>query len=252
MSRLLDLLLKGGPVMIPLLGLSAATLTCALERGWFWYRLLSQEDRIVHDVLETAQYDLKKAAAIAQQVQDLPIGRFLLAPLRLNQPTPETFRLAMEAVGDNEFVQIRKGNKLLETVVAMAPLLGLLGTVTGLITTFANLKIGGGGTSASASQAASGIGEALITTASGMLVAIIALAFFRILITLQARQVNYFSKVGSALELIYRQVWYEPSLSHSVQSLSTSELLGDSPLPFDGHNRAREQGGGGTGEKAHP
>ena len=209
--------------MIPLLGLSAATLACALERGWFWYRLLSQEDRIVHDVLEAAQYDLKKAAASAQQVQDLPIGRFLLAPLRLNQPTPETFRLAMESVGDNEFVQIRKGNKLLETVVAIAPLLGLLGTVTGLIVTFSNLKIGGGGSSASASQAAVGIGEALITTASGMLVAIIAVAIFRILVTLQANQMNYFSRVGSALELIYRQVWYEPSLSYPVQPFSTSD-----------------------------
>lgn len=234
MSRIIDLLFKGGPVMMPLLGLSAATLTCALERGWFWYRLLSQEDRIVHDVLEAAQYDLKKAAAIAQQVQDLPIGRFLLAPLRLNQPTPETFRLAMEAVGDNEFVQIRKGNKLLETVVAIAPLLGLLGTVIGLITTFSNLKIGGGGSSASASQAAAGIGEALIATASGMLVAIIAVAFFRILITLQANQVNYFSRVGSALELIYRQVWYEPSLSYPVSPLSTSESSENSSLPLEG------------------
>ncbi|HEY9729161.1 MAG TPA: MotA/TolQ/ExbB proton channel family protein [Chroococcales cyanobacterium] len=232
MSRLIDLLLEGGPVMIPLVGLSAATLTCALERGWFWYRLLSKEDRIVHDVLEAAQYDLDRAAAIAQQVQDLPIGRFLLAPLQLNHPTPETFRLAMESVGDNEFVQIRKGNKLLETVVGMAPLLGLLGTVTGLITTFSHLKIGGGsGTSASASQAAAGIGEALIATASGMIVAIIALAFFRIFVTLQAQQVNYFSRVGSALELIYRQVWYEPTLTYSVQPLSTSEVSRDSRLP---------------------
>lgn len=235
MSRLIDLLLEGGPVMIPLVGLSAATLTCALERGWFWYRLLSKEDRIVHDVLEAAQYDLDRAAAIAQQVQDLPIGRFLLAPLQLNHPTPETFRLAMESVGDNEFVQIRKGNKLLETVVGMAPLLGLLGTVTGLITTFSHLKIGGGGgTSASASQAAAGIGEALIATASGMIVAIIALAFFRIFVTLQAQQVNYFSRVGSALELIYRQVWYEPTLTYPVPPLSTSEVSRDSRLP-DSH-----------------
>ena len=235
MSRVIDLLLEGGPVMIPLVGLSAATLTCALERGWFWYRLLSKEDRIVHDVLEAAQYDLDRAAAIAQQVQDLPIGRFLLAPLQLNHPTPETFRLAMESVGDNEFVQIRKGNKLLETVVGMAPLLGLLGTVTGLITTFSHLKIGGGGgTSASASQAAAGIGEALIATASGMIVAIIALAFFRIFVTLQAQQVNYFSRVGSALELIYRQVWYEPTLTYPVPPLSTAEVSRDSRLP-DSH-----------------
>src|ERR687886_949209 len=190
MSRLLDLLLKGGPVMIPLVGLSAATLTCALERGWFWYRLLSKEDRIVHDVLEAAQYDLDRAAAIAQQVQDLPIGRFLLAPLQLNHPTPETFRLAMEAVGDNEFVQIRKGNKLLETVVGLSPLLGLLGTVTGLITTFNNINIGGGGAGEGATKAASGIGEALIATATGMIVAIVALVFFRIFVTLQSKQVD--------------------------------------------------------------
>lgn len=226
--------------MIPLMGLSIATLTCALERGWFWYQLLSREDRIVHDVLEAAQSDIQRAAAIAQRVQNLPIGRFLLAPLRLNQPTPETFRLAMEAVGDNEFVQIRKGNKLLETVVAMAPLLGLLGTVTGLITTFGNLKIGGGGTSANTSQAAAGIGEALVATASGMIVAIIALGFFRILITLQARQMSYFSRVGSALELIYRQVWYEPSLSHSIQPFSSPASSDNNLLPLDSQKRVRE------------
>jgi biopolymer transport protein ExbB len=90
-----------------------------------------------------------------------------------------------------------------------------LGTVTGLIITFNNLNIGGGGASESATKAAAGIGEALITTASGMVVAIIALAFFRIFVTLQSQQVDYFSEVGSELELIYRQVWYEPSLSDS-------------------------------------
>ena len=59
--------------------------------------------------------------------------------MQLRQPTPETFRLAMEAAGDKEFVKMRWGDKLLETIVAVAPLLGLLGTVTGLIGTFNNL-----------------------------------------------------------------------------------------------------------------
>lgn len=209
--------------MWPLLGLSVATIACAAERGWFWFQFLRQEDRIVHDVLEAARVDLDKAAAIASQAQWLPIGRFLLAPLRLKKPTPETFRLALEAAGDKEFVKMRKGDKLLETVVGIAPLLGLLGTVIGLITTFNNLNIGGGGASDGATKAASGIGEALIATATGMIVAIIALAFFRIFVTLQSRQVDYFSEVGSELELIYRQLWYEPSISDKTKSISTRQ-----------------------------
>ncbi|WP_347277311.1 MotA/TolQ/ExbB proton channel family protein [Leptolyngbya sp. FACHB-671] len=199
--------------MVPIVGLSVATIACALERSWFWYQLLSQEDRIVHDVLDAARYDLNEAGAIAEKAQTLPIGRFLLAPLRLRNPSPETFRLAMEATGDKEFVQMRKGDKLLETVVAVAPLLGLLGTVTGLIGTFNNLNIGGGGTTQQATAAAAGIGEALITTAAGMVVAILALAVFRVMVSLQARQMDYFSEVGNELELIYRQVWYEPAIA---------------------------------------
>ncbi|MBD3881143.1 MotA/TolQ/ExbB proton channel family protein [Phormidium tenue FACHB-886] len=212
MSNLLDLVIKGGPTMIPMMGLSVATIACGLERAWFWYQLTSQEDRIVHDVLEAAHYDLEEARVVAERAIGLPIGRYLLAPLRLHRPTPETFRLAMEAVGDKEFAQMRKGDKLLETVVAVAPLLGLLGTVTGLIATFSNLNIGGGGSAESTTRAAAGIGEALITTAGGMIVAIIALAIFRSLVTLQARQMDYFAEVGAELELIYRQYWYEKTL----------------------------------------
>ncbi|HEY9639163.1 MAG TPA: MotA/TolQ/ExbB proton channel family protein [Coleofasciculaceae cyanobacterium] len=210
MSNLLDLAREGGPVMPPMLGLSVVTIACGLERAWFWYQLLSKEDKVVHDVLDAAQYSLEEARSIADQAQNLAIGRFLLAPLKLRRPTPETFRLALEAAADKEFVQMRKGDKLLETVVAIAPLLGLLGTVTGLITTFGNLNVGGGGSGEQASAAAGGIGEALIATASGMIVAILALIIFRIFVSLQSQQMDYFSEVGSELELIYRQNWYEP------------------------------------------
>lgn len=198
--------------MVPIMGFSVATVATALERAWFWYRLMVQEDRIVHDVLEAARDNLASAQNIAEHARDLPIGRYLLAPLRLRQPTPETFRLAMESAGDKEFVQMQKGDKFLETTVAVSPLLGLLGTVTGLIATFGSLNIGGGGTTEQATQAAAGIGEALITTAAGMIVAIMALLVFRVLVTLQSRQMDYFSEVGNELELIYRQTWYEPNL----------------------------------------
>jgi biopolymer transport protein ExbB len=205
MTTVLDFLVKGGPVMVPILGCSVLTIATGLERALFWTRLLSREKRVVKEVLEAARRDLSEAAALAAQAQDLPIGRFLLAPLRLREPSPETFSLAMEAAGDKEFVQMRKGDKMLETIVAVAPLLGLLGTVTGLIATFSNLNIGGGGSADQATAAAAGI-----TTAAGMVVAIMALLVFRLMVSLQSQQMDYFSEAGSELELIYRQYWYEP------------------------------------------
>ncbi|PSN16532.1 biopolymer transporter ExbB [filamentous cyanobacterium CCT1] len=197
--------------MVPIVGCSVLTIATALERALFWTKLLRREDQVVSEVLDASRRDLTEAAAIAAQAQDLPIGRFLLAPLRLKQPSPDTFRLAMETTGDREFVKMRKGDKLLETIVAVAPLLGLLGTVTGLIATFGNLNIGGGGTGDQATAAAAGIGEALITPAAGMIVAIMALLIFRVLVSLQAQQIDYFSDAGNELELIYRQYWYEPA-----------------------------------------
>ncbi|MEM1311401.1 MAG: MotA/TolQ/ExbB proton channel family protein [Cyanobacteria bacterium P01_D01_bin.71] len=212
MTTVFDFLAKGGPVMVPILGCSVLTIATAFERSWFWTRLLQREGQVVNEVLDAARRDLDEAAAIAAQANDTPVGRFLLAPLRLKNPSPETFRLALENAGDKEFVQMRRGDKVLETIVAVAPLLGLLGTVTGLIATFNNLNIGSGG-GADTSAAASGIGEALITTAAGMVVAIMALLVFRIMVTFQAQQMDYFSEAGNELELIYRQYWYEPALS---------------------------------------
>jgi biopolymer transport protein ExbB len=243
MDKIFDLLIKGGPVMWPLFALSIATVACAFERAWFWFQLLSQEDRIVHDVLAMAPVDLKKAAAIASRARTQPIGRFLFAALKLKNPTPETFRLALEASGDKEFAIMRKGDKLLETIIAVAPLLGLLGTVTGLIVTFDNLKIGSS-SQTDATAAAAGIGEALITTASGMVVAIVALLFYRAFLSLQAQQIDYFSEVGSELELIYRQVWYEPGLYEKlphphVEQNQSKQSPGETPFKKDDSRRLR-------------
>jgi biopolymer transport protein ExbB len=219
MSTVLDLVREGGIVMYPLTVLSVITVACSLERGAFWYGLLSTEQRIAHDVLATARYSLDDARDVADKVRHTPIGRYLLAPLSLHNPNPETFRLALEAAADKEFVKMRKGDKILETIVAISPLLGLLGTVTGLIATFDSLNVGGGGTGESATKAAGGIGEALISTAAGMIVAILALVAYRTFISFQGRQMDYFSDIGSELELIYRQVWYDSLVTDGGRSL---------------------------------
>lgn len=225
MSIVFDLVAKGGPVMIPIMGLSMATVACGIERGFFWFQLLRSEDRIVQNVLDAAHYSLDGAAVIAHRTSKLPISRYLFAPLRLHQPTPETFHLALENAAEKEFIRMHRGDKLLESVVGLAPLLGLLGTVTGLMTTFSNLKIGGG-SAVDSTKAAAGIGEALTATAGGMIVAIIALVVLRVFLSLQTQQRDYFSTVGGDLELIYRQLWYEPRFHDHGHSSREGELAG--------------------------
>ena len=202
---ILDLFKKGGPVMWPLLVLSILSVSVIFERLWFWLRILSQERQIVDRVLDTAREDWVTAAEIARQAATYqPIGRFLYAPLRLPKSDPEIFRLALEATAEDELAGMRRGEKLLETVIAHAPLLGLLGTVLGLIQSLGSIRIGDLATE-SASGVTTGIGEALIATATGLIVAIVTLAFYRLFQGFLVNQVKVFRRAGNDLELLYRQ-----------------------------------------------
>ena len=220
MTRIYDILLAGGFVMFPLLVLSVVTFGCAIERCWFWFQLIIQEKKIVQEVLSAARVDLEKAEAIASRSQGLAIGRFLSAPLKLRSSSPEIFHLAIKASCDKECVEMYKGDKLLESVMAIAPLLGILGTSAGLFTTFQQLR-SGQVNSLNVSAVASGIAQALIASATGMSVAILALVFLRIFIIVRSHQINYFSQVGCELELIYLQFWHESSTAHaSIEGVS--------------------------------
>ncbi|GAX41845.1 putative biopolymer transport protein [Tolypothrix sp. NIES-4075] len=220
MMRIYDILLAGGFVMFPLLVLSVVTFSCAVERCWFWFKLIIQEKQIVQEVLSAARVDLEKAEAIASRSQGLAIGRFLLAPLRLRKASPEIFHLAIKASSDKECVEMYKGDKVLESVMAIAPLLGILGTSAGLFTTFQHLRTGQV-SSVHLSAVASGIAQALIASATGMSVAILALVFLRIFIIVRSRQIDYFCQVGSELELIYLEFWHESSTADvSIQGVS--------------------------------
>ncbi|OUL29144.1 biopolymer transporter ExbB [Nostoc sp. T09] len=201
---ILDLFHKGGSAMWPLLALSILALSVIFERLWFWLRILTQEKQIVDRVLDAAGDNWETAAEIAKQATNQPIGRFLFAPLRLLKPDTETFRLALEATAEDELAGMRRGEKLLEAVIALAPLLGLLGTVLGLIQSLRAIRIGDLGTESTAGVT-TGIGESLISTATGLIVAIVSLVFYRLFQSFVVSQVKVFRKAGNDLELLYRQ-----------------------------------------------
>lgn len=199
-----QLFFDGGPVMYPLLALSILCGSVILERLWFWLRILTQEKEIVDRVLNAARDDWETAAEIARRATNQPVGRFLYAPLGLPKIDAETFRLALEATAEDELAGMRRGEKILEAVIALAPLLGLLGTVVGLQQSLGNLKIGDFGTAATADVPA-GIGKALITTATGLIIAIVSLVFYRLFQGFVVNQVKVFRKAGNEMELLYRQ-----------------------------------------------
>lgn len=214
-----ELFQKGGPTMVPLLLLSLLSLAIIFERLWFWFGALTKESEIVNRVLDAARQDWATAAEVARRAYEQPIGRLLYSPLRLENPDPELFRLALEASADDELATMRRGDKILEAVIALSPLLGLLGTVIGLIISLRSIRIGEIGT-ASTTGVTTGIGEALISTASGLVVAIFTLAFYRLFQTFLFNQVKLFRRAGNDLELLYRQHW---ALTHPGAILAVSE-----------------------------
>ncbi|MEB3340235.1 MAG: MotA/TolQ/ExbB proton channel family protein [Okeania sp.] len=207
-----ELIQKGGPAMWPLLVLSILSLSTIIDRLWFWTNLLIREKRTVNRVLEAARRDWSIATEMARRAIKQPIGRFLYSPLRLQKPEPEVFKLALESAAEDELASMRKGDKLLEGVIALAPMLGLLGTVLGLIGSLGSIRLGDLGTSSTAGVTV-GIGEALISTAAGLIVAIFSLVFYRLFQSLLFNQMKVFRKAGNELELLYRQHWQQVSLN---------------------------------------
>lgn len=193
--------------MWPLLFLSILAGYAIVDRVFFWARLLLQEKQIVNNVLEAARRNWVVAVDIAQEYKNHPIGRFFFTPLQLSNPDPEVFHLAIESAADEELASMRRGDKILEAVIALSPLLGLLGTVLGLIRSLGSISLSDLGTSSTAGVTL-GIGESLISTATGLVVAIVSLAFYRLFQAFIFSQTRVLRKAGSDLETIYRQRWF--------------------------------------------
>ncbi|WP_414751914.1 MotA/TolQ/ExbB proton channel family protein [Anabaena sp. CCY 9910] len=202
---ILNLFTAGGVVMWPLLAFSLLAVALIIERISFWVRISGKQNRIVREVLRLYQLDnvVSTLEALRQNV-DLPIARIFLAALELEEPTPEEFRLALESEAQAEIPVLKRFQNIFDTIIGLAPLLGLLGTVLGLINSFASLNIGDVGGTKTAGVTA-GISEALVSTASGLVVAIFTLFFANSFRGFYQRQIAWIQEYGGQLELLYRR-----------------------------------------------
>lgn len=202
METILQLFKSGGFVMYPLLGLSIYSVAMILERSLFWLRTSQQQDKVVKQLLNLYRDDTETAVMMLQRHLNLPIARIFNVALSLRRSTPQKFKLALETAAQAEMPVLKRFSNSFETVISLSPLLGLLGTVVGLITSLSSLKLG----DIESSQAAGvtgGIGEALTSTAAGLIVAIATLFFASLFRGLYLRQIALIQEVGGQLELIH-------------------------------------------------
>ena len=197
-STLLDIVLQGGWVMIPLALLSLLMFYLFFER-LSTVRKAHTDPMFITD--RTKRYvqdgDIGGAIRFCED-QDNPVSRILKRGLeRLGRPIAE-IQDAVQAAGKYEAFELEKRTDILASIASIAPMLGFLGTVIGMIEAFQEIQNLQG--NVNPSVLAGGIWEALITTATGLLVGILAVFFYNFLISRINRLVNDMER--SATEFI--------------------------------------------------
>jgi len=171
-----DMIISGGIVMIPILLASVVALALVAERFWSL-----RESRIAPASLVTQIWQWYKSNTLDdQRIEALsnnsPLGRILAAGLVNRRHPREIMKESIEDTGRQVAHELERFLNTLGTIASIAPLMGLLGTVTGMIQAFAAISTHGAG---NPSVVAIGVAEALITTAAGLCVAIPTLIFYR-------------------------------------------------------------------------
>ena len=160
-----DNFVKGGPVMWPILVVSLIALTVVLERAVWWFRqnTLRQSAKLEKVFGHIENGDLKEASEVARTSQD-PRLRTVWHGLNHHHTTMQS---ALQVASGLEIQRASRFLMIMDTIITLAPLLGLLGTVTGIMGAFN--AVGQNGLDPDA--VSSGIGEALIATACGLTIA---------------------------------------------------------------------------------
>lgn len=175
---MIDLIIKGGIFMYPIIFCSIVALAVFLERLWVLKRKNIIPEAFIHQVEELlSKQKITEAIDLCQEDMS-SIAKIFLSGLKNTQKGMWLVKEAIEERGSREAIILERNVDILSTIANLTPLLGLLGTVSGMIKTFNAISVQGIGNPA---PLAGGIAEALITTATGLCIAIPTLVCYRIL-----------------------------------------------------------------------
>jgi biopolymer transport protein ExbB len=171
-----ELLKAGGWLMIPIVACSVLSLAICLERLWVLRTARIAPAGLLADIWAQIQDKSLTPALMRQIKQQSPLGRIMVAGLNNARHGREVMKESILEAASQVIHELERFLNPLGTIAAITPLLGLLGTVIGMIKVFTEIMVQGTG---NASVLAGGISEALITTAAGLSVAIPSLIFHR-------------------------------------------------------------------------
>jgi len=197
---MIDIFLSGGPVMYPLLACSVIVLTVIIERLMFWNRIDRERNQsAVDDILEfSREGDWGAVRRCAENSKDY-IVRILVSGILHRK---FSMIKAMEAAAADEIKRMRQYMTIMDTMITVAPLLGIFGTVIGIITSFDVL----GTTGIEHPEAVTaGIAQALITTATGLGIAILTVFPFNYFNTRVEDAAQIIEKYATSLEIVYEK-----------------------------------------------
>ena len=170
------ILFSGGLIIWPIILLSIISLAIIIEKSWNLARDMVLPRDLTKDVISQIEKKSLTNEMKEKMAYDSIQGTIFFGLLEEKIKSKINLRLRAEEIGRIEINKLEKFMTLLGTIASVSPILGLLGTVTGMISIFSNLLVVG---TNSIGPLAGGIAEALVTTAAGLIVAIPSLIFYR-------------------------------------------------------------------------
>jgi biopolymer transport protein ExbB len=174
-SQLVQMYLKGGVLMHPLLLCALLAIVLIVERLWTLWRARINTRHLMLHVVRALRQEGPRAALRVCESERGPIANMLHAGLLRADRGPEAVEKAIHTAGLIEMAFLERGLLALATVSNMVPLLGFLGAVTGMIKAFAAISDAG---RVSAGIVAAGVEQALVATATGLIIAVPVSAFY--------------------------------------------------------------------------
>jgi biopolymer transport protein ExbB len=174
---MIDYLTAGGWFMLPLLICSVLLISIVIERIWFLQKRLVSPEGLLRTFINHSK---DQSITIQQQdsyVESSSLGQLLVTAYRFKDKPRNIVEDKVVEASSNVRMKLERNLNMLGIIASISPLLGLLGTVVGMITVFANINLVD--CSSNSDLLASGISEALITTAFGLLVAVPGLIFYK-------------------------------------------------------------------------
>jgi biopolymer transport protein ExbB len=218
-QTLLQLLRDGGLTVYPLAVASVITLTILFERVWRYRGLDSQTRAVTRETVESlVRRDVDAARSLCEKSK-APISKIFLEAMRWQNIAIEDLDRVLLTARQEAVTDLKRGLWVIGTIGSLAPYVGLFGTVIGIIRAFQSMAAEGVG---GFEVVAAGISEALVATAAGLFVAIVALIFF-----------NYLQTRANVLGTTYAR-----SCERFLQALIFVEAA-----ESDGPNQAEVQGG---------